>query len=96
MYICNEGEDSRLLSEKGTPMGMIMFVIIGMCAGWIATRIFKTPSSMVQNLVIGVTGAAVGGMLMRTAGVMATGMFGTLISATVGALVLLYVIQLIR
>ena len=43
-----------------------------------------------ENLVIGVIGAAIGGFLFRMAGVSTFGLVGSLVSATVGSIVLLY------
>ena len=48
------------------------------------------------NLVIGVIGAFVGGLLFRLIGFAAVGLIGKLITATVGAMVLLYVVQVLK
>lgn len=77
-------------------MSVFMFLIIGLCSGWIATRISKTPSSMLQNLIIGMIGASIGGFLFSAAGVITSGFTGSLISATLGSLVLLLVIRSIN
>jgi uncharacterized membrane protein YeaQ/YmgE (transglycosylase-associated protein family) len=46
--------------------------------------------------VIGVISAIIGGYIFEIIGIPVHGLFGTLIAAIVGAIVLLYVIQLIK
>ena len=46
--------------------------------------------------LIGVIGAFVGGFLFRLLGFAAVGLIGQLITATVGAMVLLYVVQVLK
>jgi uncharacterized membrane protein YeaQ/YmgE (transglycosylase-associated protein family) len=73
-------------------MSIFMFLIIGLCSGWVATRISGTRSGTLQNLIIGMVGAAIGGILFSAAGVVSNGFVGSLISATLGSLVLIFVI----
>ena len=46
-------------------MGIILWIIFGALAGWIASVIMKTNSSqgMVMDIVMGIVGAVVGGFL---------------------------------
>lgn len=73
-------------------MSIFMFLIIGLCSGWVATRISGTSSGTLQNLIIGMVGAAIGGILFSAAGVVSNGFIGSLISATLGSLVLIFAI----
>lgn len=78
-------------------MGLIAFVIIGLIAGWLAGLIMKGKGAgLVMNLVVGVIGAFVGGFLFRLVGLSAHGFIGSLITATVGAVVLLFVVGLLK
>lgn len=77
-------------------MSVIMLVIIGLCAGWLAGQLTDRRRPPLENLVIGVIGAAVGGFLFRMAGVSAFGLIGSLVSATVGSIVLLFAIRTLR
>lgn len=74
-------------------MNLIFFLLIGLAAGWIASQIMKTQRSMVANLGIGVVGAFIGGFLGRMVGLAATGLIGSLILATIGAVVLIWLID---
>jgi uncharacterized membrane protein YeaQ/YmgE (transglycosylase-associated protein family) len=73
---------------------LIYFLLIGLAAGWLAGKIMKGYSfGIVGNLVIGVIGAVLGGFLFRLVGLLTVGLIGNLISATVGAVVLLFLLQ---
>ncbi len=78
-------------------MALIGFLCIGLIAGWIATQWMRGSSmGLVGNLVIGVIGAFIGGFLFRLVGFAAVGLLGHLITATVGAVVLLYSAQILK
>jgi len=77
-------------------MGVIAVVIIGLCAGWLASALTRTSRSPMENMIIGVIGAAIGGLLFKSAGVQSFGVVGSLVSATIGSLVLLYMIRWLR
>ena len=73
---------------------LIYFLLIGLAAGWLAGKIMKGHSfSILGNLVVGVVGAVLGGFLFRLVGLAATGLLGSLICPTVGAIVLLFLLQ---
>ena len=68
----------------------LTFILIGIAAGWLAGRIMKSgSSSLVTDLIVGVIGAILGGFLFSLLGLSANGMVGSLVTATVGASVLI-------
>ena len=72
----------------------LWFILIGACAGWLAGQILKGDGfGVVGNIVIGVIGAILGGFLIRLLGFTPTYLLGQLISATIGASVLLVLLQ---
>ncbi|MGI9389403.1 MAG: GlsB/YeaQ/YmgE family stress response membrane protein [Boseongicola sp.] len=73
-------------------MAFIWFIVIGLAAGWLAGRIMEQDRGMLANLVVGVVGAFIGGFLGRVIGLTATSLIGSLILATLGAVVLLWVV----
>jgi uncharacterized membrane protein YeaQ/YmgE (transglycosylase-associated protein family) len=78
-------------------VNLLLFLLIGLAAGWIASRLVKRRSSgYVEDLIIGVIGALIGGFVFGQLGVVAPGLVGSLISATVGAVILLFLLKLIR
>lgn len=81
-----------------TRVGWIGYIIIGGIAGWIAGKIVKgSGSGILMNIVIGVVGALIGGFLLsfvlNTAG---GGWWFTLFTATLGSVILLWVVGLVR
>lgn len=72
--------------------GLIWFLIIGLVAGWLASRIMEQERGLLANLAIGVVGAFIGGFLGRMVGMQATGTIGGIILATLGAVVLLWIV----
>lgn len=80
-------------------MNIIVWIVFGALAGWIASMIMNKNKQMgaIANIVVGVIGAFVGGYIMDFFG--ADGITGfnlqSLIVAVAGAVVLLYAIGLI-
>jgi len=78
-------------------MHLLYFLIIGIVAGWLAGQLMKGGGyGLVGDLVIGVIGAFLGGLLLGAIGFIAYGLIGRLITATFGAVVLLYLVRLIK
>ena len=78
-------------------VGLILFLVIGLVAGWLASRVMRGGGfGLVGDLVVGVVGAFVGGWLFSLFGISAGGLLGSLVTAFVGAVALLYVIRLIK
>ncbi len=76
---------------------LIVFLLVGIVAGWLAGRIMRGGGfGLVGNMVIGIVGAFLGGLLFRAGGVYAYGIVGETIVATVGAIVLLYLIRIFK
>ncbi len=78
-------------------MSIIWFLVIGLVAGWLAGMITKGRGfGPFVNLVVGVLGALLGGLLFSLLGLSAHGMIGSLVMAVVGAIVLLFLIGVIK
>ncbi len=76
---------------------ILMALIIGAIAGWLAGKLFKGRGfGLVGNIVVGIIGAVVGSFLFDVLGIKAGGLIGSLVVATVGALVLLFSVNLIK
>jgi uncharacterized membrane protein YeaQ/YmgE (transglycosylase-associated protein family) len=75
-------------------MALIWFILIGIAAGWLAG--YSTNSKgggLLFNLVIGVIGAVVGGFLFGLLGLSANSLLGELVTATIGAIVLIVLLR---
>jgi uncharacterized membrane protein YeaQ/YmgE (transglycosylase-associated protein family) len=76
---------------------LIIFLAVGLAAGWLAGNIMKGRGfGLLGNLAVGVIGSFVGGLVFRLIGFTPTHILGSLISAVVGAIVLLYVVGLLK
>jgi uncharacterized membrane protein YeaQ/YmgE (transglycosylase-associated protein family) len=75
-------------------MGVISWIILGLLAGWIASKLVnKTGSGMLMDIGLGVVGAIVGGAIASFLGM--SGVTGlniwSIIVAVVGAVVVLWI-----
>lgn len=76
---------------------LILFLVIGLVAGWLAGRIMKGRGfGLVGDLVVGVIGAFIGAWVFGLLGIPAGGTLGLLVVSLVGALLLLYVLRLVK
>jgi uncharacterized membrane protein YeaQ/YmgE (transglycosylase-associated protein family) len=80
-----------------TLTGVIIFLLIGALAGWLAGVIMKGGGfGLVGNIVVGIIGSQIGGWLFGLLGIGAGGLIGSIIAAVVGAIILLAIIRLIK
>ncbi|MEM7354509.1 MAG: GlsB/YeaQ/YmgE family stress response membrane protein [Acidobacteriota bacterium] len=78
-------------------MSLIYTLIIGALAGWLAGQIMKGRGfGLLGNIVVGIVGAVVGGYLSGMLGLSIGGDLGYLITAVLGAVVLLFIVGLIK
>ena len=71
---------------------LIWFLVVGALAGWIARRIMKRPElNLVANLMLGMVGAIVGGFGLALLGLQSGNLVGSLVSATLGAVALIWI-----
>lgn len=77
-------------------IGLIIFLILGLAAGALASFYMVRQQDLWMNLLIGVIGAMVGGFIARLLGLTAYNVVGEVVVATLGAILCLYVWQRIR
>lgn len=81
-------------------MNFILWIIFGALAGWIASIIMGKNKKMgaIANIVVGIVGAFIGGWIMSFFGAQGVTGFNipSLLVAIGGAVVLLFVVGLIR
>ena len=78
-------------------MNLLYFLFIGLIAGWLAGQVMKGKGlGLVGNLVVGVVGAFIGGHLLAMLNISFGGDFGVFITAFIGAVVLLFIVGLIK
>lgn len=75
---------------------LIIWLVIGGVAGWLAQRILGKagPFGLIGDIVIGIVGAIIGGYILGLLGASGGGgIFVSFLTALVGALLLVWVIQ---
>ena len=79
-------------------MGIIMMVIIGAIAGWLAGLIMKGKGlGFIVNAMLGIAGAFVGNYLFSQIGFsFGNGLIGSIFTSTSGAVVLLFIVGILR
>ena len=89
------------LMDLGGGVGWIGTLFIGGLAGWIAGRAMKEERGILMNIIIGIVGSYIGAFLANAFGIHLGEIFhgwfvGNLIVAFIGAVVLLYVLRMLR
>jgi uncharacterized membrane protein YeaQ/YmgE (transglycosylase-associated protein family) len=78
-------------------MGIVWFILIGLCAGWLAGKLTKGSGfGVLGNMAVGVVGAVLGGFLFALLGLKSTSLLGSLVTATVGAVILLALLRVVK
>ncbi len=81
-------------------VNLILWIILGAIAGWIASMIMRRDAQMgaMENIIVGIVGALLGGFLFNLLGLPGETGFNlwTLLVAVLGAVVLLFLIGVFR
>lgn len=81
-------EMQGILGNPG--VGLISMLVIGAIAGWVAEKITESDHGIFTNILVGIAGAFVGGKLAEVLQIAVFGFFRTLIAATIGAIIILF------
>jgi uncharacterized membrane protein YeaQ/YmgE (transglycosylase-associated protein family) len=77
-------------------VGIFGAIVIGIFAGWIAERVFNRRHGIFVNLCVGIVGSFIGAFGANLVGLRYHGLVGSFLVATAGALILLFVLGLLR
>ena len=76
---------------------MLFAVIIGLIAGWLTGKLMSGGGyGIFADIVLGLVGAVIGSWIFNSLGIVVNGSLGYLAMATVGAVVLVGLVHLIR
>ena len=76
---------------------MLYILLIGLAAGAIAGLIVRGRGyGFLLNLIVGIAGAYIGHWIILKAGIHISGIIGTLFVAVMGAVILLYVLHILK
>lgn len=78
--------------------GLLIILFVGLVAGWLAGKIVRGAGfGLIGDLIIGIVGAFIGHWLMPRFGLhLGTGVISSIINATIGAILLLLLLRLVR
>jgi uncharacterized membrane protein YeaQ/YmgE (transglycosylase-associated protein family) len=79
-------------------MGFIVWIVVGLIAGWLAGLVMKGGGyGIIVDIILGIVGGIVGGWVFGLLGIGAGGgMIGSIIVAFVGAVILVGITRLIK
>ena len=77
------------------PGGILAWIIVGLVAGWLASKLVGGGYGLLGNLVLGLVGAFIGGIVFTALGFGGSVSFiGSIAIATVGAIILIAISRL--
>ncbi|WCL49474.1 GlsB/YeaQ/YmgE family stress response membrane protein [Leptospira sp. GIMC2001] len=81
----------------GSITNLIIFLLIGLLAGWVAAKVIKNKSlGILWNMVVGVIGSFVGSFVAGLVGIGASNLIGQALIAIGGAILLLLIIGFLK
>jgi len=77
---------------------LLILIVVGAIAGWLAGQIVRGVGfGLVGNIVVGIVGAFIGTWVLNNLGIIfLPGIIGFIINATIGAVILLVIIGLVK
>jgi uncharacterized membrane protein YeaQ/YmgE (transglycosylase-associated protein family) len=79
-------------------IGWLLWIVIGIAAGFIAEKVMRGNHGLITNLVVGLLGAVIGGFLFdRVLGLdLGPEWLDALVFASIGAIILLFILRLVK
>lgn len=78
-------------------MYLVWQIAIGILAGFLAGKIMRGRGyGLIIDLLLGIVGSMLGGWVFMLLGLSATGLVGQLVTATVGAVLLIVIVRSLR
>jgi uncharacterized membrane protein YeaQ/YmgE (transglycosylase-associated protein family) len=78
--------------------GILVILVVGLVAGWLAGKIVRgTGFGLIGDICIGIVGAFIAAWLLPRLGIaLGTGMVRAILNSTIGAVILLLIVRLVR
>jgi len=78
-------------------LGLIWQIAIGILAGFLAGKIMRGRGyGVLMDLLLGIVGSMLGGAVFGLLGLYSSGIVGQLVVATVGAILLIYIVRKLK
>ena len=77
---------------------LLVILVVGIVAGWLAGRLMRGGGfGLIGDLIVGLLGALIGDWLLPQLGIhLGAGIISLIISATIGAILLLVILRLVN
>jgi uncharacterized membrane protein YeaQ/YmgE (transglycosylase-associated protein family) len=87
----------RELGEKMDAQALIIWLIVGAVAGWLAGMVVKGGGyGLIGDIIVGIVGAFIAGWLLPQIGILiGGGIIAAIINAFIGAVILLIILRLV-
>ena len=72
-------------------IGLIINLVLGGLAGWIAGNLMHSDGSVLRNVILGLAGGVVGSIVLGMIGIQGRGMIGGTLVSIVGACILIWI-----
>ena len=77
-------------------MEIIILILVGAVAGWVASKVMRVESSPLINILLGVAGGMLGGYLFGLINVsLLSGILGDILVSFIGAVILVLMYKLV-
>jgi uncharacterized membrane protein YeaQ/YmgE (transglycosylase-associated protein family) len=77
--------------------GLIWWIVVGLIAGFLAGKVMKGGGfGIVMDIVVGIAGAILGGFVFGLVGIHAGGLIGSIIVAFIGAVILVWIVRMLK
>jgi len=78
-------------------MYILWQIVIGILAGFLAGKIMRGRGyGLLVDLLLGIVGSMLGGLIFGLLGLYSSGLVGELVVATIGAVLLIYIVRRLR
>lgn len=81
-------------------LNIIVWIIVGAVAGWLAGIVMKSRMGLIGNIIVGIIGSFIGGFVLTlipgVQSVEAGLSLGHILTATLGAIILIAILRFIR
>ncbi|WP_407522991.1 GlsB/YeaQ/YmgE family stress response membrane protein [Methylobacterium oryzisoli] len=89
--------DGHVYGALGQPgVGFLMAIVIGALAGWLAEKFTSSNMGLFANIILGIIGGVVGNFLAAQLHIPVYGFWRNLISATIGAVIVITLYRAVR
>jgi len=90
--------DVEITANRGGRVGILTWIVVGLVAGVLASFVMGGGFGLIGDIVVGILGAFVGAWIFRSLGTASPfgGLAGVIFVAFIGALVLLFLLRLVR